>query len=125
VSYLREGHWQSSSPIKGVRGDLRWLSCSKPSFCVAMDVYGDAFMYSGGVWSPPRPLGLSAPNVSCMAVESCLAVDGMGQSAYFDGRGWERLGVVEPRVPLWAVSCAFPSSCVAVGGDNLAFDWRA
>ena len=125
VTYLRAGHWESSSPIRGVRGQLRWLSCSKPSFCIALDTYGDAFMYSRGAWSAPTSLGLVAPDVSCTGAESCLAVDGLGQSAYFDGRGWERLARVEPGVPLWSVSCALPSSCVAVGGANLAFDWRA
>jgi hypothetical protein len=112
------------------------LSCAGPATCVAVGYtksYGKhpvtrplAETYRGGKWrwsGTPRRSGAGLAAVSCTSRTRCLAAGWSGQAALaetWNGSGWTvrkpvRTGSPKSSDVFSHVSCASPSSCIAVG----------
>ncbi len=116
----QDGVWQAPVALAGPARDFDSVSCASTSFCVAVDVLGDAEIYDGSAWSAPSEVapdvGLSS--VSCASPSFCVAVgtDGShGVAVTFDTGSWSSPVRVSDEGPLEAVSCATSSFCVAGG----------
>jgi hypothetical protein len=103
---------------------LTSVSCSSPSYCVAVDFYGRALAYDGDAWSGPifvseeEPTSVSCPRNSA----SCTVVTENGYAITFNGvAASEPLKIAKRR--LVSVSCALASFCAAVdwAGDALIY----
>jgi hypothetical protein len=92
-SLAATSHLPSGQPI---------ISCSSPTFCVAVDTYGNAETWDGSVWSPSQLVdpGGYFDAVSCSTTRICEAVDGEGKFvSVTDGHG--------------------PAACAATGCGNV------
>src|SRR5271165_3772679 len=74
VMGLQGGVW--SRPTSVAHEGLDDVSCAGPTFCVAIDVSGNAYVFNGSTWDGgalvTRPLGLSGTSVS--DILSCAPV---------------------------------------------------
>ncbi|HEY2272957.1 MAG TPA: IPT/TIG domain-containing protein, partial [Jatrophihabitantaceae bacterium] len=77
-------------------------------------------------WSAPRIAGAASGGldaVQCPAVTFCVAADGYGNVAYFDGSSWSKHHKVDGRA-LYELSCPTRTFCMAIDsqGRTLQFD---
>jgi hypothetical protein len=111
---------------------LNGVSCSSPSFCLALGINGPqplVFEWNGTIWSQTAdPDGATAMNaVSCVSATYCIAVGynflgftGGTQAAawLFDGTSWSELPAYNPATKwnyLKAIKCLSATRCEAVG----------
>jgi hypothetical protein len=144
-----------SAPIKVDRphGQLNSLSCASPSFCVAVDLGGNALTFNGRSWSKPvridpevsfGPIGSSGPaglSVSCPVRTFCVAVDEHGRALTYSGHSWGAPALIDDGaknpelesvtgqptyVGLRDISCPSASFCIAVddSGRTLTYAGR-
>ena len=142
----------SLTPIAGLAGAVRRefdtvgqitsVSCAAgTSFCAAVDLGGNAFIYNGGSWSAaaslePAPTshkghdGLSS--VSCASSSFCVAVDGLGNAFTDNGSTWSAAVKIDSSTQttavcssgdqfcygLASVSCASAAFCVALDNNG-------
>lgn len=130
---------------------LDQVSCTSPSFCMAVDAQGSAYRFDGSAWSPAVPLAGSAaaagsttggsgvrnggagtsangtPGVSCAASTFCVALSGQSNVVQWDGTAWGAAEQVGGAASLQAVSCASTTFCVAMDGigDGYAYEGSA
>ena len=92
------------------------LSCTGPTFCVAMAQGGNqVVLWSGTGFTAPTTLstqGLGA--VGCASPTFCVAIDGEGNARYFDGSTWS--GRANDWGSVAAISCPTAGFCASVGG---------
>jgi hypothetical protein len=99
-------------------GDFTDISCARQKFCMAIGQnFGRgadlAYHWNGRRWTPGHSL---APlrQVACTRPGFCLALaSGLGTELW-NGTSWTT-GPSLPRGPVYAVSCASPDYCMAVG----------
>jgi hypothetical protein len=127
----------SNPPDPAGGGQLYGVSCTSPSFCVAVGGSGQAPIaeeWNGAAWATLAPVTPtdgdgSLSGVSCTSPTSCFAV---GQTLltgsettevlaeYWDGSTWTQENVAVPSADsspfLESVDCVAAMSCVAVGG---------
>jgi len=120
-----------SNPQQADADALTSVSCTSPSFCMAVDSVGDVLSYDGSTWSSPTLIdpGAALASVSCTSSSFCVAVDESGNALDYHGTSWSAPVSVDPPL-LLSVSCASPSFCVAVGylGSETTYDgtsWSA
>ncbi len=130
-----------------VSSELRGIACVSASSCIAVGqaLYSGeesapiSERWNGTSWSllsTPTPGGsydTYLESISCIAADSCTAVGGYdspdnvvasGQAfaLHWNGSAWAVETVPNPIGAVWSglsgVSCATPTSCVAVGFDN-------
>jgi hypothetical protein len=106
------------------------VSCTSPSFCVAVGLSGGA-MWNGTSWSaeslPLPSSGGTYTGVSCVSTNACEAVGratiGGAFAAGWNGTSWTAQAVPGPpgatRAMLGKVSCTLANACEAVGASNL------
>ena len=76
-----------------------------------------AAMFDGTSWAAPQTVDLlpgDLDGVSCAVQDFCVAVDTGGYALSYDGTSWTTPAQVDGGTALTAVSCAEPSTCVAV-----------
>ncbi len=98
---LGEAAWGKPHLFDPTTGGLSGLSCPSATFCVALDLNGNAFTFDGTRWSRPRhidPTGFPAA-VDCLSDTFCLAVDRAGRALLFDGDRWIATDRVSGRQP--------------------------
>ena len=103
---------------------LASVSCTTPSFCVAVG-QGGAVMWDGHAWSNlPTDIAFAYNSVSCLSVHFCEATGYplAGSRSYaeiWNGTSWSRQATPVPagatNVVLGSVSCTTARSCEAVG----------
>ena len=142
------GRWQAGQTLVSLqeaytaqahlRSTLSDVSCTSPTFCVAVDPTGTAYTYGGSTWSAGTTIDPGAAttgdqvgvtSVSC-AARTCVAVDDNGNAVAYDGTSWSAPRPIDPTLGLSTVSCATPTFCVALNdiGDALLYDgstWSA
>lgn len=68
------------------------VSCHGTTFCMAVDLRGDALSYGGSTkgWSAPTKVDsyYDMPSVSCPSSTFCVAVDSVGNELTYDGHAW-------------------------------------
>ena len=103
------------------------VSCSSPSFCMAVDLV-NAYRWNGRIWSSPTILeyGYGINSVSCPSPSFCMAV--AGNSAYrWNGKTWSGATLIDSINSfnsLNSVSCPSPSFCMAVDVNGNAYRWN-
>lgn len=132
---------QAPKPSSGAGpGSFNSVSCPTASNCIAVgDSGGDDNQALSEVWAgrnwgwpdlAPKSDGSLFSGVTCFSGTSCLAVGGDGGqrgevtlAARWNGRSWSPL--YTPNVPrpalnsmLYAISCASPTACMAVGDSD-------
>jgi len=104
------------------------VSCVSATFCEAVGTGaagGEALQWNGTSWAMqqlPQVGGVQPMSLSCAKKAFCMAVDGFGRVALWNGSSWS----AGPTVPLFAqqgsaaegVSCVSASFCEAVGGGQ-------
>src|SRR6202035_3209564 len=98
------------------------VSCPAASFCVAVDLEGDALTFNGSTWSTPTAVdpGNQISSVSCPSTTFCVAVGnnfapavaarrgsaGPAGNAYtFHAGAWSAPVAIDPYGYLSSVSC--------------------
>jgi hypothetical protein len=121
-----EGGGLSPNPVDPSFGQLWGASCppAVTDFCVAVDVYGNAFMYNGTNWSTAGnvvPAGIygSYVYVSCPSASFCAIVSDDGYAVTYNGQLWSSPVPIAPDVD--DVSCASSTFCVATDGHNVVY----
>ena len=103
------------------------VSCVNQNFCMALDYYSAAFLYSGDppTWGASMPVSGSIPlySVSCPDTNFCMAVDNNG-NAYQYSNEWGSATHVTTGTPLGGVSCPSSMSCTAVGNNGDAYAYN-
>lgn len=97
------------------------ISCAPTSFCVVVDLQGDALTYDQGTWSQPEKVDhpSSAFSVSCPTSAFCGLTDGKNGLVY-DAGSWSNPTVVYSKGSLGGddainqISCAAVDHCVAI-----------
>jgi hypothetical protein len=103
---------------------LSSVSCSSPSFCVAVDGGGNVLSFNGKSWSSARSVDRAEQfqTVSCPTTSFCVAVgyDNSGGDAFmFNGRSWTGPDEIDPGYKLISVSCPTTSFCVAGASERV------
>jgi hypothetical protein len=102
------------------------VSCPTPTFCTAIDGWGQAFTYNGNTWSGPVGLENSGDlqAISCTTSRFCAVVDLSGNALTFDGSAWSGPTYVDPEVHtgygFTGVSCPTAAACMAVDWEGNA-----
>ncbi len=115
-------------PVSGTSGGpYLAISCSDPTFCVAVDDGGNVWYDNFGTWSTSaRQVIDSAPlDLSCVSETFCMAVDTNGDYLTFDGSTWTSPTPTIPyEIGLESVSCASINFCIAAdfGGTLLVYN---
>ncbi|WP_020142508.1 hypothetical protein [Terracoccus sp. 273MFTsu3.1] len=110
-----------SAPVTAVpdRGEPSDVSCPTTTWCMAVDLSGQALTFDGHRWSPPRKVFPKAPGqpqaaVSCPTTSFCLAVSAYGYGVYRSGT-WTV--VRSSLAPFRTVGCYSAMRCALVMGD--------
>jgi hypothetical protein len=125
-AYVFDGvHWSAPEALggQGAPGsDVAALSCTSPSFCVAVAPGSNGVStWNGASWSAPRAVSPhTLLGVSCVGTTFCAAVDGQGDAFEYDGTGWSRGSGDWGGVS--AVSCVSPSFCMSSSGGLSQFN---
>lgn len=121
-----------STPVDIDRGALYSVSCTSPTFCVAVGTDGNAVTYDGSTWSTPQPIDPTAPGVttvtgvSCASTSLCVAVGSDGNAEVYNGTSWSSPRQVDPQPGLTEISCAPGTSfCAGVDNDGRAYTYRS
>ncbi len=125
--------WDTPVAVDPPQGDLSAVSCPTSTFCVAVDVHGNALTWDGDTWTPPTavdPGGHGLTDVSCASDAFCVAVDTDGNALTWDGDVWSTPEQVAPDGPLVDVDCPSDTFCRALdqSGAVAAYDagtWTA
>ncbi len=102
------------------------LSCTSPSFCVAVDSAGDAVSFDGATWGTPVAVsaGAALSSVSCTSASFCMALDTTSSAFVLGSSGWSASGSFDPvHGDLTSVSCVSAAYCVAVDSEGEAFSY--
>jgi hypothetical protein len=113
------GSWKGPVSTGGAAGATGGpsLSCSGPSFCMAMWRGGAAAVAWNGVsWSAPVtvPGAQSLEGVGCASPTFCVAVDGIGAAFYFNGSSWSEGS--QDWGSVTSISCPNAGFCISVAG---------
>ena len=105
---------------------LSWVSCATSEYCVALDDFGEAFIWNGRNWSGAvdfdKNLQDGSDAVSCSSLDFCMIVDDNGIAvALSDGALGLRTQLDSGAVGLNSVSCATTTRCVAVGDSGRVY----
>ena len=92
------------------------LDCATTTFCMAVDLAGNAIKYSSGSWAAPVAVEAGVPlnGVACTSSSFCVAVGETGHAFTYNGTSWSSAastGVTK----LDAVACSSSSYCLAGG----------
>jgi hypothetical protein len=93
------------------------ISCGSPTFCVALDAFGEAFTYNGK-WSGARTfddIENEGAELSCPAARTCVAVDDSDDAVVDQAGSWtspRHLG--RSSATLDGVACAPRTRCVVI-----------
>ena len=111
-----------SAPVTAVpdRGQPSDVSCPTTTWCMAVDLSGQALTFNGRAWSTPRKVFPKAPGqpqaaVSCPTTSFCLAVSAYGYGVYRSGT-WTV--VRSALAPFRTVGCYSATRCALVMGDS-------
>ena len=110
-------------PLNGITA----LSCAGASFCVAVDLVGNAATWNGNAWGPPTaidPNGEGLSGISCPSPTFCAAVDLAGNALTWNGQAWTAPVSIEPDSSFTGVSCSSSSFCVAIDDNGNAVMWN-
>ncbi|HEX7738050.1 MAG TPA: hypothetical protein VF426_00220, partial [Marmoricola sp.] len=119
--------WQAPEVVDRAQTSLVSVSCPTPSFCAAVDAYGNVVTRTSAGWSAPvNVLADHAFNgaISCSSKTFCVAVwsDSESDEHYsaFDGSAWSapaRVGATGGSGPQ-RLSCVNRTFCMLVGSGN-------
>jgi hypothetical protein len=109
---------------------LSAVSCASSTYCVALDDFGEAFVWNGGSWSNPVTFDSQLQDgddaVSCPAKGFCMVVDDNGNAVpILEGSPGSSRQLDSSSVGLNDVSCASAARCVAVGGHGRVYTYSA
>ncbi len=126
--------FQPDTVPNDVVNSTRGVSCVSSQFCVAVDLAGNSYLYSGSSFSGPYEVNPSASqtdstvsltSVSCASTSFCLAVSN-NATAYYTTNGtlWTPTSSTGDTNPLTSVSCVSTTYCAAVddNGNFLSYD---
>lgn len=116
--------WNGSSwKLRAMPGGSFSVSCVSATFCEAVGPQSAA-NWDGTTWTLQQFPGAAVqPDaVSCATATFCMAVNGFGQSATWDGTAWSAgpavTGLSSQGSATESVSCVSASFCEAVGGGT-------
>jgi hypothetical protein len=106
---------------------LEGVSCSSPSWCLAVDDLGRALYWNGHTWSAPAVIDSgaaqsAASSPSCVSQSYCAAVVNPGGYEgvwIYSGGTWT--SAPDPGFSVGAVGCGSTHLCVAGGGNSCGF----
>jgi Regulator of chromosome condensation (RCC1) repeat/Fibronectin type III domain len=110
-------NWAGPDPLDP-NVDFSGISCLSSSFCAAVDLAGNAFIYDGSQWSAGQYIDTAGDlgSVSCVSSSFCMAVDAEGNAFTYNGAGWTSLGDVDGGIAFISVQCQSTTWCMTV--DN-------
>ena len=122
-----KGAWTATQVDSNSANLLNSVSCASPTFCMALDDSGDAYVFDGAAWGPPLAIDVAdmpanlGGALSCPSAGFCMAVVDSGKAIIYVNGSWSPPVVVSsrgvgPSLYLGAVSCTSASFCVAMGG---------
>jgi hypothetical protein len=142
--------WSAAQGIDPA-GDIGAVSCSSPSFCVAVDAVGNSLTWNGKRWAltqglePPSNDGDSLTAVSCVSAtraapavishkkhhkkslpgQFCMVGDSAGNALMGNRYKWSTLSSVDSSGSgLMSISCASDKFCAAVDNIGSALTWN-
>ena len=109
---------------------LSAVSCALSTYCVALDDFGEAFVWDGRSWSNPVTFDNNLQNggdaLSCPAKGFCMVVDDTGMAVpILNGSPGTSRQLDSSSIGLNDVSCASAARCVAVGGHGRVYNYSA
>jgi len=108
---------------------LSAVSCASSTYCVALDDFGEAFVWNGASWSNPVTFDSQLQDgddaVSCPDKGFCMVVDDNGNALPIIEGSPESSRLDSSSVGLNDVSCASAARCVAVGGQGRVYTYSA
>ena len=131
--------WSAPTDINSTSNDSGGptsVSCSSPTFCVAVLVDGYALTYNGMSWTAPTHIdanpgtcGMSCmvvglDSVSCPSATFCVAVDSNGNALTYNGTSWSAPTNIDASGKLDSVSCSSATFCVAVDENGNALTYN-
>ncbi len=136
-----DGVWHKGALWSRKGGPAPWLSCTSPTFCMAINrslTYTPgstgggpesyASVFNGSRWSKPVGVPLRwVGGVSCVRSRFCVATDGSGNVSEWSGASWSAPVAVDTgsRLPGLDLSCGAVGHCVAVNELGAVFVLRA
>ena len=123
--------WNAPSPTGDVGSRpnaIKSISCPTTSFCVAVDLEGNAATWNGGTWHAATKIDNSSRNpniesISCPTTTFCMAVDHAGNAISWNGGTWSTSASVDS-YGFMSVSCSSSSFCEAVGFNGSDVSWN-
>ncbi|HEX8092567.1 hypothetical protein [Jatrophihabitans sp.] len=96
------------------------VSCAAVNFCMAADLYGNAFSWNGSTWSTPQHIGDGADVIDCPTTTFCVAVNADGHIETFRSGSWGHTQLETALGVEMSLSCASQTFCVLMrGGGSL------
>jgi hypothetical protein len=120
----------SCNTVSGVQF-FQAVSCVNQDFCMALDSYYVAFLYSGDppTWGDSMPVSQSIAlnSVSCPNINFCMAVDNSGNAYQYSNHAWGSAMPVTTNAgtPLGGVSCPSSMSCTSVDNNGNAYAYNS
>ena len=106
------------------------ISCVNKDFCMALDLYYVAYLYSGNppTWGNSTPVSqsINLNSISCPNINFCMAVDNSGNAYEYSNNIWGSATPVTsvPGTPLYGVSCPSSMSCTTVDNNGNAYTYN-
>jgi len=105
----------SAIDTSATAGVMTGISCPTTTFCMAVDLAGNAVVEQSSVWDVNSIDDNALYAVSCASATFCVAVDQAGNALAYNGSTWTTTSV-DPGNVLDTVSCPTTKFCVA--GDT-------
>jgi hypothetical protein len=132
--------WSSPQNINSVAGEVDSVSCTSPTFCLAVtatdadDLGGDVFLYNGHTWKWVGQDGAEMSSVSCTGPDFCeilsYASDGSVGTGFWNGTTVLNTANLDtypgfgPAPGQGQLSCVSPTFCAAVDDLGNAFTYN-
>ncbi|MHB8263480.1 MAG: IPT/TIG domain-containing protein [Acidimicrobiales bacterium] len=121
-----------TNPVDQNGLDLRSVSCTSSTFCMAVDDAGSTFdniyEWNGSAWTTVSDLTPSSTvyldSVSCTSSTFCMVVGNDGNAFEWNGSTWSSQAIEFSSIGLSSVSCPSSSFCMAVDYVGNAFEWN-
>ena len=105
---------------------LKSVSCASASFCMAVDLQGNALAWDGNLSFGTHPVFPSQfaffYDVSCPSASFCMAVES-NNAFVWNGTSWSTAMATPDFYDLDSISCPSASFCMAVDDDGNALAW--
>ena len=105
----RDGTWSAVAMPAGWKVGFG-VSCTSPTFCMAIDAEGKSAIWDGSAWSSADPVGSAAFDFDCASPTFCTGVTATGTTELWNGATWTA-APADSDLDVTSISCPATNDC--------------